>query len=138
MVFGREGATKDHLYGLAKLKDIYEKANPDYVGRYTVPVLWDKQQHRIVNNESREIIIDKSTFNDYFTKGNPLYPESKQSEINDVIDKIYDPINNGVYRCGFAESQEAYEESFNALFSALEHWDSILAKQNFYVGMNSH
>lgn len=131
----REGATRDHVNNHAFLRDVYTAAKPNYTGRVTVPVLWDREQSTIVNNESREIIEMLNREMDAF--GDPsvdFYPPDLTEQINQTLDAIYTPINNGVYRCGFATTQQAYDEAFTELFAALDHWDQVLAKQRYLCG----
>ena len=116
------------------LREIYALADDNYTGRVTVPILWDKAKSTIVNNESREIIRMLDTeFTDIGNQAD-LYPEKLHSEIDKAIDDIYDPINNGVYKAGFAQSQEAYTEAVKQLFSALDYWEDVLAKQKYLCG----
>ena len=116
------------------LWQIYVKSDPNYTGRVTVPVLWDKQSGKIVSNESRHIIkmFDRE-FGEYANDTN-FYPEDLHSEIERVLDAIYQPINNGVYRSGFAVSQAAYTEAVTELFAALEDWEGILGQQPYLCG----
>ena len=131
----REGATKDNVNNKAKLKDIYELANPNYEGRYTVPVLWDKDNSTIVNNESIEIIkMLEEQCHTFMTKGESLYPDHLKENIDAFCNDFYTPINNGVYRCGFAETQAAYDESIEILFNALDKYDQHLSKHKFLCG----
>jgi putative glutathione S-transferase len=129
------GATEDHLFGVDKLYKIYQKADANITTSVTVPILWDKKTQTIVNNESSEII---RMFNSSFNKlsGNQLdfYPEKLQGEIDELNDFIYGNINNGVYRSGFAKTQEAYDEAVTNLFSALDRIDSLLEDKDFLVG----
>lgn len=129
------GNDPDPLYGSVSVRDLYEKAN-DTNGKYTVPVLWDKKLNTIVSNESSEIIrMLNSEFNE-FAK-NPdldLYPEGMREAINKVNDWIYPSINNGVYRCGFATSQPAYDAAIEELTEAYDRIDQILQKQRFIAG----
>eukprot|EP00276_Gloeochaete_wittrockiana_P003576 CAMPEP_0184658952 /NCGR_PEP_ID=MMETSP0308-20130426/27478_1 /TAXON_ID=38269 /ORGANISM="Gloeochaete witrockiana, Strain SAG 46.84" /LENGTH=320 /DNA_ID=CAMNT_0027098327 /DNA_START=142 /DNA_END=1104 /DNA_ORIENTATION=- len=126
----------DTVNNVNLVRELYFIANPDYDGRFTVPVLWDKQNKTIVNNESSEIIrMLNSEFNAFAT--NPqldLYPKDLQAEINKWNDYIYPNINNGVYRTGFATKQDAYEEAFGELFGALDKVDAHLANSRFLVG----
>lgn len=129
------GTIADSINGAQYLSDIYLKVEPNYTGRVTVPVLWDKKTHTIVNNESREIIRMLDTEFDEIAKNNVnLYPEELRGSIDKTIDAIYQPINNGVYRAGFATKQEAYEESVTELFDALNHWEDVLGKQRYLCG----
>jgi putative glutathione S-transferase len=128
-------ATGDELYGLDYLYQIYLKAASDYSGRVTVPVLWDKESKTIVNNESAEIIrMFNSSFNEVTGNALDFYPESLRAEIDDWNERIYSSINNGVYRAGFATTQEAYEEAFDQLFVALDELDVHFAKNRFLCG----
>lgn len=133
---GTEGeGLPDPLYGLEHLWQLYTKVEPNYTGRVTVPVLWDKQTHTIVNNESREIVRMLGTELDaHAASAITLAPESILDRIEKTIDTIYEPINNGVYRAGFAESQAAYDEAVDELFAALSHWEEVLDEQRFLCG----
>ena len=123
----------DPLYGEEYLRDIYTRADPEFTGRVTVPVLWDKDEETIVNNESREIMRMLNTEFDSDTDVD-LWPEGHREAVDDVLDEIYEPINNGVYRTGFADSQAAHERAAAELFEALDHWESVLDDQRFLVG----
>lgn len=126
---------KDPLYQNDYLYQIYLKADPNYSGRVTVPVLWDKQQETIVNNESAEIIrMLNSAFDEVTGNTQDFYPSNLQKDIDEINDTIYHNINNGVYRCGFATTQEAYEQAFDELFEALERIDSRLSNQDYLFG----
>ncbi|HEY4055704.1 MAG TPA: glutathione S-transferase C-terminal domain-containing protein [Kofleriaceae bacterium] len=119
------------------LSDVYVRAVSNYTGKVTVPVLWDSVKKTIVNNESREVM---RIFDLEFAAmaRNPLVdtlaPEKLRPQIEQVLDEIYQPINNGVYRAGFARTQEAYEKAVNELFAALAHWDDVLGKQPYTCG----
>ncbi|OKH33466.1 glutathione-dependent reductase [[Phormidium ambiguum] IAM M-71] len=129
------GCIPDTVNGANYLWQIYLKADEKYEGRVTVPVLWDKQTGKIVNNESREIIkIFDTQFQDFAKSDWNFYPENLQEVIEQTIDKIYQPINNGVYRAGFATSQIAYEEGVTDLFNALDYWNEVLGKQRYLCG----
>lgn len=129
------GAIPDTVNGTTYLWEIYLKADPDYSGRVTVPVLWDKQTTTIVNNESREIIRMLDTEFDALGKADVnFYPEDLHKVVDETIDAIYQPINNGVYRAGFATTQQAYEEGVTELFAALDHWEGVLGKQRYLCG----
>jgi putative glutathione S-transferase len=131
----KEGCTPDTLNGSDYLREVYQAADDDVTGRVTVPVLWDKQEGTIVNNESKEILRMLDTeFDDVAERNVDLYPEGYREEVDRVIEAIYEPINNGVYRCGFANSQEAYDEAAEELFGALDHWDSVLEDQRYLAG----
>lgn len=129
------GAIPDSVNHAQYLQEIYVKADSKYTGRITVPVLWDKEKHTIVNNESREIIrMFDTEFKGLATRDNNFYPQELQQQIDDTIDKIYMPINNGVYRSGFATTQEAYEEAVTELFENLDYWETVLDKQRYLCG----
>ncbi|MXR51106.1 glutathione S-transferase family protein [Halovenus sp. WSH3] len=131
----KEGCTPDTVNGSDYLREVYQAADPDMTGRVTVPVLWDKQGETIVNNESEEILRMLDTeFDDVASRDVDLYPEGYQEEVDRIIDEIYEPINNGVYRTGFAKSQAAYDEAVEELFDALDHWDDVLADQRYLAG----
>jgi glutathionyl-hydroquinone reductase len=122
--------------GCRTLAEFYQKASPGYGGRCTVPVLYDRQTNTIVNNESAEIIVMlDAQFNEWATNpGLDLYPEALKEDIDRWNDKIYHAINNGVYRCGFAQTQEAYESACNALFEALDEIEVVLENNRYLCG----
>lgn len=125
----------DSVNGAKYLRDIYLKAEPNYTGRVTVPILWDKKIGTIVNNESREIIrMFDTEFNGVAKSDINLYPADLREKIDETIDAIYQPINNGVYRAGFATKQESYEEAVTELFDNLDHWDKVLSRQRYLCG----
>ncbi|CAG9316092.1 unnamed protein product [Blepharisma stoltei] len=128
-----EGSTPDTVNNTKFLYEVYLKANPEYEGRVTVPALWDKETNTIVNNESSEIIL---MMNSGFNCGNDhdFYPEEKKAEIDEINAFVYDKINNGVYKAGFATTQVAYEEAVRELFSALEIVDQRLENHRYLVG----
>ena len=130
-----KGSSGDSLFGYHYMHQLYTRNNPTYSGRVTVPVLWDKQQNCIVSNESAEII---RMFNEAFNHltGNTLdfYPEHLRKDIDAINELVYHGINNGVYRTGFATTQQAYEQAFDTLFSALEKVERRLAGQRYLVG----
>lgn len=129
------GCIPDTVNHKQYLWEIYAEAEPNYTGRVTVPVLWDKQTQAIVNNESREIIRMLDTeFNAISSTKIDLYPADLQAQIEQTIDAIYQPINNGVYRAGFATTQAAYEEGVTELFDALDHWEQVLNGQRYLCG----
>ncbi|MBV0924151.1 glutathione S-transferase family protein [Halomicroarcula limicola] len=131
----KEGCTEDSLYGSDYLRELYVRADDDVTCRVTVPVLWDKQEETIVNNESEEILRMLDTeFDSVAETDADLYPEGYRDEVDRVIDDIYDPINNGVYRAGFADTQSAYDDAVTDLFDALDHWDDVLADQRYLAG----
>ncbi|EJF59296.1 glutathione S-transferase [Dichomitus squalens LYAD-421 SS1] len=132
------GADNDPLYGASHIKDIYYRADPNYSGRFTVPVLWDKKTETIVNNESSEIIRFLNTaFNDVLPADKAeldLYPEHLRQEIDEINDWVYNTVNNGVYRAGFASTQKAYEDAVLPLFESLDRLEKILAAKDYLVG----
>lgn len=129
------GAIPDTVNHTDYLWQLYLKADSKYSGRVTVPVLWDKKTNAIVNNESREIIrMFDTQFNSIAQKDVNFYPEELQTKIDQTIDAIYQPINNGVYRAGFATTQSAYEEAVTELFNALDYWEGVLGKQRYLCG----
>ena len=138
---GRHGsAPKDPLYGFTKLSQLYHKADPDYVGRFTVPTLWDKKTETIVNNESSEIIrMFYAEFDDILPEklressnpGGGFYPVHLRSEIDAMNEWVYNTVNNGVYKTGFATTQEAYESNLFPLFESLDRLEK-------HLGMPSH
>jgi putative glutathione S-transferase len=126
---------EDPLYNLDFLYQLYLKADPGYEGRVTVPVLWDKHTETIVSNESSEIIrMFNSAFNHLTGNTDDYYPESLHETINALNERIYQDINNGVYRAGFATSQGAYQEAFDQLFAALDWVEGILSQQRYLAG----
>ena len=130
-----DGATGDDLYGFDFLHQIYTKADPAYSGRVTVPVLWDKKTETIVSNESAEIIrMLNDAFDEWGDATLDLYPEELRNEIDSINTLVYDNINNGVYKAGFATTQEAYEEAFKALFKALDEVEERLSRQRYLAG----
>jgi putative glutathione S-transferase len=130
-----EGCIPDTVNGARFLHEIYTRADPRYTGRVTVPVLWDRKLDTIVNNESADIIrMFNSEFDALADASVDLYPEALRGEIDEVNDFVYPRVNNGVYRCGFATTQEAYEEAYHQLFGALDELDARLADQRYLVG----
>jgi glutathionyl-hydroquinone reductase len=130
------GAFCDSVNHAQYLQEIYVRADPNYTGRVTVPVLWDKHTQTIVNNESREIMrMFDVEFAELATQNIDLCPHNLQQTIDETIDAIYLPINRGVYRAGFATSQAAYEEAVTELFDHLDRWDIILSKQRYLCGI---
>jgi len=130
-----QGSTGDKLDGIDFLHQRYTRDDPHYTGRVTVPVLWDKQEQRIVNNESSQIIrIFNSDFDGLTGNRLDLYPEPLRAKINALNERIYPTVNNGVYRAGFATSQGAYEEAFDALFSELDTLEQLLDGQRYLAG----
>lgn len=125
----------DVVLGKTFLRDVYLEADARYTGRVTVPVLWDKQKGTIVNNESREIIRMLDTEFEACAKNDrTLAPRELVGAIDATLDAIYEPINNGVYRAGFAGTQAAYETAVREVFDALDHWEGVLGKQRYLTG----
>lgn len=125
----------EELYGLQYLHQLYTRAAPGYSGRVTVPVLWDGTRQCIVNNESAEIIrIFNSAFDGLSGNTADYYPRALRGEIDAINAFVYEHINNGVYKCGFATTQDAYEEAYAALFSALDELEGRLGRQRYLVG----
>jgi putative glutathione S-transferase len=129
------GCIPDFVNHKKYLRDVYLQARSDYSGRVTVPVLWDKESGTIVNNESREIMRMLDTEFDAISDASvTFYPHDLRRQIDETIDAIYGPVNDGVYRTGFSTSQEAYNEAVTELFSALDHWDSVLDQRRYLCG----
>jgi glutathionyl-hydroquinone reductase len=129
------GTTPDIVNGASELAEIYLRADPRYSGRVSVPVLWDKERRTIVNNESAEIIrMFNGAFGRFTNVRTDYCPPALREEIDRVNALVYDNVNNGVYRAGFATSQEAYEEAFRALFAALDEVEQRLGRQRYLVG----
>ncbi|KAJ7163820.1 glutathione S-transferase [Mycena crocata] len=132
------GADVDPLFNAEHVKDLYLKANPNYDRRFTVPVLWDKVNNTIVNNESSEIIRMLNTaFNDMIPADKAaldLYPTEHRAEIDEINEWVYPEINNGVYRAGFATQQQAYEAAVNIVFAGLDKAEKILTGKDYLVG----
>jgi putative glutathione S-transferase len=123
------------LFGSQYLYEIYLKGNPEHSGRSTVPILWDKETESVVNNESSEIIrMFNSAFDEAGATGPDYYPEALRAEIDPLNERIYHTINNGVYRCGFATSQGAYDEAASELFDTLDMLEGRLATRRYLVG----
>lgn len=132
---GFPGATGDRLMGKAFLREVYLEAEPEMSGRVTVPILWDKQRATIVSNESAEIIrMFNSAFDGITGDTRDFWPEELRGEIEAVNKRVYDEVNNGVYRAGFATSQEAYSEAVESLFAALDWLEERLGSQRYLVG----
>jgi putative glutathione S-transferase len=130
-----DGATGDTLYGLPFARDIYLKADPKISGRVTVPILWDKQRETIVSNESSEIIrMFNSAFDDISGNTDDYWPEEMRDEIEEVNARIYDTVNNGVYKSGFATTQEAYDAAVKPLFESLDWLEERLGKGRYLMG----
>ncbi|MGI9658647.1 MAG: glutathione S-transferase family protein, partial [Gaiellaceae bacterium] len=134
--FGPAGSdTGDPINGGKFLAEAYFASASDYSGRVSVPVLWDRETARIVNNESSEIIqMLNSEFDEWGDDSIDLYPADLQEEIDHVNEAVYANVNNAVYRCGFAQTQEAYDVAFAELFDTLDWLDERLANSRFLVG----
>jgi putative glutathione S-transferase len=127
---------RDPHTGLAFLSEAYLATDPDFTGRFTVPVLYDKQTSRVVSNDYPRLTLDFSTeWTALHRPGAPrLYPEALRAEIDEVAELIYQDVNNGVYRCGFATSQAAYERAYDALFARLDWLERRLTDHPYLVG----
>ncbi|WP_255191708.1 glutathione S-transferase family protein [Natronobeatus ordinarius] len=131
----KDGCTRDHVHDADFLRELYVRADPDATCRVTVPVLWDRNTDTIVNNESREIMrLFTTAFEGIATRDVDLSPEDDREEIDRILEEIYEPINNGVYRAGFATEQEPYDEAVDDLFDALDHWNEVLADRRYLAG----
>ncbi len=130
-----KGATGDTLYDLPFARDVYLKAEPQMSGRVTVPILWDKQRETIVSNESSEIIrMFNSAFNDITGNTDDYWPEELRDAIAPVNDRIYDTLNNGVYKSGFATTQDAYDKAVHPLFDTLDWLEDRLGQNRYLMG----
>jgi putative glutathione S-transferase len=130
-----DGADAEPNYGFQRLYELYQKADPNYTGRVTVPVLWDEKEETIVSNESAEIIrMLNSAFDGIGAKPGDYYPEALREEIDAINAKVYSKVNNGVYKAGFATTQEAYEEAVTDLFEALDKLEERLSGQRYLAG----
>ena len=128
------GVVPDPIYGAEFLHQVYTAAKSDFTGRVTVPILWDKKEGTIVSNESSEIIrMFNSAFDELGAKEGDYYPNALCEKIDEVNDRVYHTLNNGVYKCGFATTQKAYEEAYNALFETMDWLEVRLAKQRYLV-----
>ncbi len=129
------GTSPDSVNGASELAEIYLRADPRYTGRVSVPALWDKERRTIVNNESAEIIrMLNGAFGRFTNVRTDYYPPALRDEIDRVNALVYENVNNGVYRAGFATAQEAYEEAFHAVFGALDELERRLSRQRYLVG----
>jgi putative glutathione S-transferase len=126
------GLYTDEIEGMRFLSEAYVRTAPDYAGHVSAPVLWDREQRRIVNNESSEII---RMFNaSPLASGPDLYPAGLREAIDDVNGRVYETVNNGVYRSGFARSQAAYESAVSALFDSLDWLEQLLSERRYLLG----
>ncbi|MGF1621767.1 MAG: glutathione S-transferase family protein [Rhodomicrobiaceae bacterium] len=129
------GATGDSVNGKNYLYEVYLAAKLDYSGRVTVPTLWDREKNTIVSNESAEIIrMFNSAFDEVDAHPGDFYPSERRGEIDDINRRVYNDINNGVYKAGFATTQEAYDKAFTALFDTLDWLEQILAHERYLAG----
>jgi putative glutathione S-transferase len=128
-----EGVIHDPVQNAAHLFDVYLKARADYTGRVTVPVLWDLQRGTIVNNESAEIIRMLNSAFDEFAAPGDFYPEAHRQDIDAINARVYETVNNGVYKAGFATTQQAYEEAVQPLFETLDWLDRRLDGQRYLI-----
>ncbi|HEX4410108.1 MAG TPA: glutathione S-transferase family protein [Xanthobacteraceae bacterium] len=127
--------TPDRVNGFHYLHEAYSASDAHYTGKVTVPTLWDKKTRRVVNNESSEIIrMLNAEFSGVGADPVDFYPKSLRAEIDSVNAQIYANVNNGVYRCGFAKSQAAYEEAYDGLFATLDEVEARLNRQRYLVG----
>ena len=133
--FSSGGDYVDYLHAYKFMHEVYIRADKNFTGQITVPVLWDTKLNTIVNNESSEIIrMLNSAFNAFTEDKTDYYPEALRKQVDAINQPIYDNINNGVYRCGFAKSQAAYERAFDRLFNELENVESILSENRYLTG----
>jgi len=127
--------TPDNVNGFQYLHQAYTASDPRYTGKVTVPTLWDKKTNRVVNNESSEIIrMLNSEFRGIAGDDSDFYPPALRQEIDRINEFVYANVNNGVYRCGFAKTQAAYEQAYDALFAALDELEARLSRQRYLVG----
>jgi putative glutathione S-transferase len=133
--YDEPGVIPDSVNGARFLREVYARADPDYTGRVTTPILWDRVTGTIVNNESREIVrMFDTEFEEFATTDVDLFPQDLRDEIDETIDAIYEPLNNGVYRSGFATTQEAYDEAVADVFGALDRWEDVLSERRYLCG----
>lgn len=131
----REEFIPDTVLGKQLLHEVYTAAEADFTGRVTVPALWDKQRETVCSNESSEIIrMFNSSFNDITGNEDDYYPEDLRSRINEINDRVYNTVNNGVYKCGFATTQEAYDAAVGPLFDTLDWLEEILSNNRYVAG----
>lgn len=130
-----DGCTGDKLHNSEYLYQVYLKAKPDYTGRVTVPILWDKKTGTIVSNESADVIrMFNSAFADFTDNHDDYYPDHLRGEIDEVNAFVYDNVNNGVYKSGFATTQDAYDSAVTSLFNALDQLEQRLQGHTYLVG----
>jgi putative glutathione S-transferase len=129
------GGQEDPVNGFELLRDAYRATDPRYEGGITIPVLWDKQENRIVNNESVDVVrILACEFNEFATSDVDLYPPELREEIDAIAERIQRDVNQGVYRAGFAKTQAAYESAYDRYFATLDHLDALLADRRYLCG----
>lgn len=129
------GVIPDSINQAKFLYDVYTASNPNYSGRVTVPVLWDKETKQIVNNESSEILrMFNSAFDEVGAAEGDYYPEALRGDIDAINDKVYDNVNNGVYKSGFATDQSVYEEEVTNVFTVLDELEELLADHQYLAG----
>jgi putative glutathione S-transferase len=132
---GFPGATGDTLFGSTYMREIYQRADPKVTTRVTVPVLWDTETNTIVSNERAEIIrMFNSAFNGVTGNTDDYYPKALRPRIDEINARVYDTINNGVYKSGFATTQEAYDKAVHALFDSLDWVEGILSENRYLTG----
>jgi putative glutathione S-transferase len=130
-----EGADPDPLNGFSFLSEAYAATDPDYAGRATVPVLWDRNTERVINNESAEILrMLNFEFEAFATSSVDFYPQPLRDEIDALNERIYETVNNGVYRAGFARTQTAYAQACDALFETFDWLEDLLARRRYLAG----
>lgn len=135
--YDEPGVVPDTVNGARYLREVYQRADPNYTGRVTTPVLWDKEKGTIVNNESRDIIRMFDHEFDAVPDAKPevnFCPEDLREEVDRTLDELYEPVNNGVYKTGFATTQDAYDEAVTELFDALDRWEGVLSKRRYLCG----
>jgi putative glutathione S-transferase len=126
----KDGCTTDSIHGASALHEVYTAADPDYTGRVSVPLVWDRERETVLGDESIEVM---RAFADGFAdeSGVDLYPDGHREAIDRVVDDLYESVNRGVYWAGFADTQAEYEQAVTEVFDALDHWESVLADQRF-------
>jgi putative glutathione S-transferase len=130
-----QGVIPDPINNASRIYEVYLAADPHYSGRATVPILWDKHKHTVVSNESKEIIrMFNSAFDDVGATGPDYYPQPLREQIDTINEDVYHNVNNGVYKSGFATTQEAYEEAVTALFKTLDSLEQRLATHRYLTG----
>jgi putative glutathione S-transferase len=130
-----DGVIADPINDAKYAYEIYLSAAPNYSGRVTIPILWDKEKQTMVSNESSEIIrMFNSAFDDIGASAGDYYPEKLRTEIDAINERVYHTVNNGVYKCGFATSQQAYDEAVEPLFDSLDWLEGLLANRQFLLG----